>query len=271
MTDTHRAYADAARYRLERPTAGPTERPVVMLHGLGGDKDQLWRYVDADVAPARLAPDLRGHGETPLIGSADDFSFPGLTEDLLALLDRLTWPASTIVGVSMGAGIAVSAALLAPERVSALILVRPAWGEEMPVPNLAALEEVGRLLADGALPEVREHYLRSERFERLSAQSPSAARAVLEQFGKPDAVARRVRLTSMPRSRPFGSYADLAAIRVPTLVIGTDRDFLHPLRLAREWFMAIPNARFRIVPARDADETLYEAAIRSAITEFLHG
>lgn len=101
-TDPHRRYAAVANYRIAAERA--SGQPVVMLHGLGGTCTQVWPYLDTEeVGSTRLAPDLRGHGRTPLVGDADAFTFHGLTDDLVALLDSLRYPPATVVGVSMGA------------------------------------------------------------------------------------------------------------------------------------------------------------------------
>ena len=52
-------------------------------------------------------------------------------------------------------------------------------------------------------------------------------------------------LAGVPRSRPFAAWADLAAIRVPVLVVGSrdESDPEHPLALAHAYAQAIPRAR----------------------------
>ena len=63
-------------------------------------------YAGGDTARSRLAPDLRAHGATLLVGQRRSFTFGGLTRDLAALLDRLRFPPAVVVGMSMGAGVA---------------------------------------------------------------------------------------------------------------------------------------------------------------------
>jgi pimeloyl-ACP methyl ester carboxylesterase len=145
-------YADVASYRLEpgRATPGrPAPGAMLMLHGLGGDRGQLWPYAGGDQARTRLAPDLRAHGATMLVGDPEDFTFAGLAADLTALLDRLRFPPSIVVGMSMGAGVAVALALREPARVRGLVLIRPAWLDAAPPANLLPLMHVGSLLRRG--------------------------------------------------------------------------------------------------------------------------
>jgi pimeloyl-ACP methyl ester carboxylesterase len=96
--------------------------PVVLLHAGVADR-RSWRGVaerlraHADV----VAYDRRGFGETP--PSGEPFSH---VDDLLAVLDNVGWQAAWLVGSSLGGGLAVDAALSAPDRVAGLVLIAPA-------------------------------------------------------------------------------------------------------------------------------------------------
>lgn len=107
-------------FKTERwPGGGAT---VVLLHAGVCDR-RSWhgvaeRLQDLDV----VAYDRRGFGETP---PADE-QFSHLA-DLLALLgDVAPGRPVHLVGSSMGGGLALDAALTAPERVTSLVLITPA-------------------------------------------------------------------------------------------------------------------------------------------------
>src|SRR6202020_2667467 len=132
---------------------GPASRqPVLLLHGLGGDCAQPWAYLDATDGLRRIAPDLRAHGATSYIGPEDAFTFDGLADDVVALLDRLGLTRPVVaVGVSMGAGVTLNLAIPYPERLAALPLLRPAWLDRPIPPHLAAYPLMAGLLrAHGA-------------------------------------------------------------------------------------------------------------------------
>src|SRR5215208_8392947 len=84
-----------------------------------------WREVGALLAAAGrdvVAYDRRGFGEVP----QPDAPFRHV-DDLLAVLDAISPDAPAwLVGSSMGGGVALDAALEAPERVAGLVLVAPA-------------------------------------------------------------------------------------------------------------------------------------------------
>jgi 3-oxoadipate enol-lactonase len=101
---------------------------VVLSHGFLMDQSMF----DAQVAA--LAPeyrvitwDQRGHGGTPAPGP---FSYWDAARDVLALLDNLGIERAVLGGMSQGGFLSLRAAILAPERVSSLILIDSQAGTE---------------------------------------------------------------------------------------------------------------------------------------------
>jgi pimeloyl-ACP methyl ester carboxylesterase len=256
-------YAARASYRLSR---GPARAvPLLLLHGLGGDAGQLWPYADA--ARDQLAPDLRGHGATPVTGPDDCFTFAGLTTDLIALLDRLDFPAAVVAGVSMGAGIAARLAVHYSERVRGLVLIRPAWLDR-PEPNLDALRLAGHLLRRHGAGGLAT-FLASAEYRATAEVSPAAAASLAGQFGAPQAAERAGRLIRMPDSVPLDRLADLGRVRVPAVVAGAPADPQHPLAMARAWAAALPGSRLAQTPPRDQDPAGYQATLAGAVAGLL--
>jgi pimeloyl-ACP methyl ester carboxylesterase len=97
--------------------------PVVLLvHGITSSAD-AWREVVPALAEHHtvIAPDLLGHG-----GSAKprgDYSLGAYASGLRDLMAALGHPRATVVGHSMGGGIAMQLAYQFPERVERLALV----------------------------------------------------------------------------------------------------------------------------------------------------
>ena len=92
--------------------------------------------------------DYRGHGESD--GAFTDGTIGGWLDDSLAVLDQVVRGPVVLVGSSMGAWIALLAALARPDRVKGLVLVAPAvdftealiW-ERLPAADRATLERDG--------------------------------------------------------------------------------------------------------------------------------
>lgn len=95
---------------------------VLLLHGLGGDHTVWNGQVPALAKEFRvLAPDLRGHGRSPL-PDGSTCSFPEMWADLEKLLADRGIATAHLVGLSAGAFLALYAAATYPARVQRLVL-----------------------------------------------------------------------------------------------------------------------------------------------------
>ena len=102
-------------------TAG--EGPVLLLvHGIASDSDAWRASLPLLARRARvIAPDLPGHGAS---GKAPgDYSLGSLASSLRDLLVKLGHERATLVGHSLGGGIAMQFAYMFPERTERLVLV----------------------------------------------------------------------------------------------------------------------------------------------------
>lgn len=105
--------------------AGPADaaETVVLLHGIAGSADS-WRSVLAGLAARgvhAIAPDLLGHGESAK--PRGDYSLGAYASGVRDLLQALGHDKVTVVGHSLGGGIALQFAYQFPERVGRLVLV----------------------------------------------------------------------------------------------------------------------------------------------------
>ena len=116
LTTPDRVSAVGLHYRLEG--SGPD---IVLIHGFHTDMRE-WDDVAAGLTSTHrvMRYDVRGHGRSTIPAT-----LPPSTDDLLALLDELQIARATIVGLSMGATIALDFALTHPTRVDRLVLISP--------------------------------------------------------------------------------------------------------------------------------------------------
>lgn len=236
--------AAAAEVRGESEGEGP---PVVLCHGITATRRQVLHGSKALArAGHRLVSyDARGHGESdPAPGGGGGYVYPELVADLEAVVaDQVGEGAFALAGHSMGAHTAVAYALAHPRRVAALIVIGPVYDGEIGAASLeywdglaAALEERG---IDGFLDYI----------DRVQGIDPAWRDSVLRftrermlRHRHLDAVADALR--EVPRSRPFGSLADLEGLEVPTLVVasGDEADPGHPFATAAEYAGRLPRA-----------------------------
>ncbi len=96
--------------------------PLILLHGYGGSMWQ-WEYQQLPLSRQFrvITPDLIGSGlsdKPPL-----DYRPEELIESIRGLMDALGLPTATLIGNSMGGGVAIGMALTHPDRVSRLVLI----------------------------------------------------------------------------------------------------------------------------------------------------
>ena len=240
----------------------------VLLHGLGGDHKQPLSLI-RPVLPSGAtihAPDVRAHGASTEVGT--DFRLDTLAAELVPGL-----PAGplTILGISMGAALALRLALRGDLEIERLVFIRPAFTDQPSPANLAGFPVMGRLLRDTrALPwapsarRAERKFRNTREFRELEAESPLGAEGALEQFRKPLAAQRAARLIEIPRNAAYTS-SELAGLDVPATVISADRDPVHPVAIAEAWASGLGNAVLERVPARDDSLRGYIAASRAAI------
>ncbi len=107
---------------------GNTEgRPMLLVHGFTSNRNENWRRLSWYGAFERkrirmIAYDARGHGESGKPHDPAFYRHSAMVGDLFALMDHLGIERFHLMGFSMGARTALSAALLHPERIATLTL-----------------------------------------------------------------------------------------------------------------------------------------------------
>jgi len=245
---------------------------VLLLHGLGGDPSQVLSVVRPLLSRTEtvLAPDLRAHGASTEIGGPADFTFAALCADLVARMPSIELPL-TVIGISTGAAIGLRLALDGLLPIERLVFLRPAFDDVSLPQNLEAFPVIGELLSRFPAAEARRRFEASVPFRRALAESPMGVAGLLDQFDKPLAAERAIRLVEIPRNRAFSDDAELSGLSVPAAVIGAPRDPVHPLAMAERWAAALPHSTLAVVPARDDDLRGYLLQTRAAVSRALAG
>src|SRR6059036_1184496 len=108
--------------RVSYRTAGDGPEVIVLVHGITGSSE-TW----AEVIPALgeeftvVAPDLLGHGQSAK--PRGDYSLGAYASGLRDLLAAIGHDRATVVGHSLGGGVAMQMAYQFPERCERLVLV----------------------------------------------------------------------------------------------------------------------------------------------------
>ena len=115
--------------------------PVVLIHGFG-TCSFLWRNVAPALAVTQhtaYAVDLLGYGESDRPFDAD-FGLAAQADYLERALTALRVARAAVVGVDIGAAIALRLAALRPERVARLVLVNPVPLDDLPAEDIRAMQ-----------------------------------------------------------------------------------------------------------------------------------
>lgn len=228
-----------------RPASGET---VVLLHGLTGAAED-WDGIAKRLSNrARVvALEARGHGASDWSADAA-YAADAHFADVVCALDDLEIHRCTVVGFSMGGGIAILTAAAAPERVSGLVVVDAYPSPEM-TPGSARIAAWTARQDGGVAPSV--HGL-PRRFD------PAIARAFAEQLREHSP--RRLDLW------PFWG-----ALLCPTLLVRGESSDVLPERLAQEMLARQPRARLVTVPGiGHGIPHERPAELARAIAQFIH-
>jgi len=239
------------RYRMAGK--GPL---VVLLHGVAGSSE-TWVDVMRRLSGSYtvLAPDLLGHGGSAK--PAGDYSlgaYVNLIRDLLAALDL---PPGTIVGHSLGGGVALQFAYQFPERCERLVLVSAGGlGREVhPILRAAALPGAELVLPWLAVAAAHGIGAATKTMGKLGFRASTDLGETWRSFvslGDPEA--RRAFLHTVRRVIDLRGQLVSAtdklylASEVPTLIVWGDRDPLIPVAHAYQSHAAMAGSRLEVFP-----------------------
>jgi pimeloyl-ACP methyl ester carboxylesterase len=252
---------------------------ILMIHGVG-DNSSTWETVHAQLAQrfTVIAPDLLGHGESDKPRA--DYSLAAFANGMRDLLAVLGIDRVTIVGHSLGGGIAMQFAYQYPHLVERIVLVSSGGvtKDVSPTLRLAALpmgsEALAMLRVPGALPALQlvgrvvGKKLGSTKFGR---DLPDALR-LFEGLQKPGALSAFSRtLRSVVDGRgQFVTMLDRSYLMqsIPLQLIWGEDDLVIPVSHARIAHQAINGSRLEIfensghMPFRDHPARFVEVVER---------
>jgi pimeloyl-ACP methyl ester carboxylesterase len=121
---------DLGDVELSIAEAGGGQRPLLLVHGFTGAKEDFTPWLDqlADLGWHAAAPDLRGHGGSSKPPAESAYSFSVMADDVLRLAAVLGWNRFVLLGHSMGGMVAQFVAHGAAERLAGLILMDTTHG-----------------------------------------------------------------------------------------------------------------------------------------------
>ena len=231
--------------------------PIVLIHGMV-NSSRHWREVALRLADRYtvIAPDLIGHGDSAT--PRGDYSLGAHAAAIRDLLVAIGIERATIVGHSLGGGVAMQFFWQFPERVEWLALVSSGGlgSEVSPMLRGAALPGAGLLLWAAAHPRAQAGLERmAARLERggrgeIAVQIRAVVRALgpLERSGGRKAFLETLRAVIDVRGQRVSANDRLYLLGpVPTLIVWGARDRTIPAVHGRAASECIPGSRFELI------------------------
>ena len=230
--------------------------PVLLLvHGMAGSS-VTWRHVMPALAKhfTVLAPDLLGQGLSDK--PRGEYSLGAYANTLRDVMDTLGHKRATVVGQSLGGGVAMQFAYQFPERCERLVLVDSGGlGREVTfylrMLTLPGFEPVFPLFCTPRLRDAGN--LVATWLGRAGVQSTRASQEIWRSYASlADAENRRAFFRSLRDVIDFSGQAVSAlgrlyrAARLPTLIVWGAQDPFLPVRHAVAAHKAIPGSRLEI-------------------------
>lgn len=229
---------------------------LLLIHGMAGSS-ATWREVMEPLAAEHrvIAPDLLGHGESAK--PMGDYSLGAFASGLRDLLGVLDIERATIVGQSLGGGVAMQLAYQHPEMCERLVLVNSgglgrevSWilraaalpGSEYVMPVL--FPPIARQQGDKVSRFLHRKGIRSGRI----AEMWLAYRSLTEPENR-RAFARTLRSVIDPGGQSVSAMDRIyLAAALPTMIVWGDSDPIIPVEHAYEAHEVIEGSRLEILP-----------------------
>jgi pimeloyl-ACP methyl ester carboxylesterase len=260
--ETPVSHADVNGLSLYYAEHGSGE-PLVLLHGGFGSGEMFGPVLPALARNRRvIAVDLQGHGRTADVDRP--LRYETMAGDIAALIGHLGLVRSDVMGVSLGAGVALRTVIQHPEVVDRLVLV------SVPCRRDGWFPEIGAAMRQFT-PEHGEAMKRSPMYAAYArvAPRPEDWRVLHAKMGE---------LLSLD----YDWSADVAEITAPTMLAYADADSIRPMHMV-EFFALLggglrdadwdgsgrPPGRLAVLPGTTHYDIFTAPALAAMVEEFL--
>jgi pimeloyl-ACP methyl ester carboxylesterase len=226
---------------------GKGEPTLLLIHGFAA-----WGYTWNGNAPELskyrrvIVPDLPGFGFSDKPADAE-YSYPLFASSMLQLMDKKGVRRATLIGNSMGGGVAIRFAADYPDRVDKIVLVDSAgvksdhfWGFK-----LISTPGVNSLMSSLNNPAMVKFILKRMIFHDKSVATSEKAQMYMLPFrtvGQMDAAA-----VAINNIEAF-TDDDFARVKAPVLIVWGEKDRLIDSSIASVFARKLPGSKLVIIP-----------------------
>lgn len=222
--------------------------PLVLIHGGGAGADAYGNWAEClEIFAPRfrtIAYDMVGFGRSEPLEPGFVFSQEARTQQLRSFLDVMGLDRMALVGNSMGGATALGLAMQQPERVSRLVLMGSGgltheFSPELRTildyrePDREGMERIARALTHPSF--VVDDELVDYRYQLTLDESVMAAyRATMGWIREAGGL--------------YYDEADIAAVKVPTLLVSGREDAVVPLAISLRFLQLLENSWLYVIP-----------------------
>jgi 3-oxoadipate enol-lactonase len=224
-------------YRVE----GPSDRPAVVFSNSLGTDHRLWdRQVPAVEQQFRVVRyEACGHGVADL--PRGRVTIARLAEGLIALLDHLGIDRAVVCGCSLGGVIALWLAVNRPERLTGVVLANTGakvGTDESWTTRIAAVRA-------GGTAAVRDQVIGRFLTPEFRSRDPRTTALIA---GMLEATNPEGYIAACEALRESDLRAAARTVRVPAMIIGSERDQSTPPALSHELHASIAGSELVMIP-----------------------
>ncbi len=261
-TNEKGSYAEVNGLEMYYEVHGVGE-PLVLLHGGLGAVEMFGELLHTLAAHRQvIAVDLQAHGRTADIDRP--LRYEHMADDVAALLLHLGRDKASVMGYSLGGGVALQTAIRYPGAVRKLVVVSEPCKRGWSYPEvLAGMDQVGAAAAEAMKP--------SPTYQLYAdiAPRPEDWPTLLDKLG--DLI-----------QRDYDWSAEVAALAMPTMIVFGDADSVSPAHVA-EFFgllgggqrdagwdgSGMPQNQLAILPGTTHYDIFFSPTLASTVTPFL--
>lgn len=208
-------------YQEFNPTG---QKAAILLHGLGASSDswQLQWPALVEAGYRVIVPDMLGFGKSSYKNKKNTMN--SMADDVKELMDRLSIPKASFIGLSMGGAIAQVFALNHSEMVEKMVLANTAArfvSDQRKIPLSRVIKRIfvmallprrfgAQMVAEFTFPRPGQEQYRKEFFQQIMMSS------------------RRAYFHAVKSIISHDVREQLRAVNTPTLIIGGEHDYITP-------------------------------------------
>ncbi len=253
--------ADINGQRIAFEDTGGDLPALIFSHGFLMDRTMFEAQVNDFSDRYRcVCWDERGFGDTPATGP---FSYWDSADDVLALMDHLGIEKAVLAGMSQGGFLSLRAALRAPERVRALVLIDSGVHVDPPEVLAGYQQMMDHWMSDAPLGEVGENVA------GLIIGEPELMKKWIAIWESRDRYSLKFPSeTLLTRDDITDRVADITC---PVLIVHGEEDQAIPIETAEVMAEKFPDCRglVRVPGAAHAANMTHPDIVNPAIEEFL--